>query len=60
MQADFETLPGLHPSRHKTSFQRLFEVHTTSPASYRRLIDVETTSCVYWDTIQFAAGVKIY
>ena len=26
-----------------------FNVYTTSPTSYRRLIDVETTSCVYWD-----------
>ena len=28
------------------SFQRLWDVYTTS---YRRLIDAETTSCVYWD-----------
>ena len=36
------------PSRHMTSFQRLQDVNTTSPTSYRRLIDVETMSCVYW------------
>ena len=36
------------PSRHTTLFQRLKDVYTTSPTSYRRLIDVETTSCVYW------------
>ena len=36
------------PSRHTTSFQRLYDVYTTSPMSYRCLIDVEMTSCVYW------------
>ena len=36
------------PSRHTTSFQRLWEVFTTSVMSYRRLADVETTLCVYW------------
>ena len=32
-----------------TSFQRLYDVYTTSLTSYRRRIDVETTSCVYWE-----------
>ena len=36
------------PSRHTTSFQRLWEIFTTSVMSYRRLADVETTLCVYW------------
>ena len=30
------------PSRHMTSFQRLQDVYTTSPTSYKRLVDVET------------------
>ena len=34
------------PSRHTTPFQRLKDVYTTSATSCRRLIDVETTSCV--------------
>ena len=37
------------PSRHTTSFQRLYDVYTTSATSYRRRINVETTSCVYSD-----------
>ena len=41
---------GILPSRHTTSFQRLYDVYTTSLTSYRRRIDVETTSCVYWVT----------
>ena len=36
------------PSRHTTSFQRLYDVYTTSATSYRRRINVETTSCIYW------------
>ena len=36
------------PSRHTTSLQCLYDVYTTSPTLYRRFIDVETTSCVYW------------
>ena len=28
-----------------------FNVYTTSPTLYRRLIDVETTSYVYWDAM---------
>ena len=28
--------------------RRRFNVYKTSPTSYRRLINVETTSCVYW------------
>ena len=39
-----------HPSRHTMLFQRLYDVYTTSVTSYRRRIDVETTSCVYWDS----------
>ena len=39
------------PSRYTTSFKRLKEDKTTSATSYRRLIDVETTSCVYWGGI---------
>ena len=38
----------ISPSRHTTSFQRLYDVYTTSATSYRRRKDVETTSCVYW------------
>ena len=38
-----------NPSRHTTSFQRLQDVSKTSATAYRRLIDVETTSFVYWD-----------
>ena len=34
-----------HPSR----TLHCFNVYKTSLTSYRRLIDVETTSCVYWD-----------
>ena len=37
------------PIRHATSFQRLEDVYVTSPTLYRRLTDVETTLCVYWD-----------
>ena len=40
--------PWINTSRHTTSFQRLYDVYTTSATSYRRRIDVETTSCVYW------------
>ena len=36
------------PSRHTTSFPRLYDVYTTSATWHRRRIDVETTSCVYW------------
>ena len=43
----------IYPSRHTTSFQRLYDVYTTSATSYRRRIDVETTSCVYWDTTSY-------
>ena len=42
--------PSINPSRHTTSFQRLYDVYTTSATSYRRRIDVETTLCVYWDS----------
>ena len=28
-----------------------FNVYVVSPTSYKRLIDVETTSCVQWDTV---------
>ena len=38
-----------YPSRHTTSFQRLYDVYTTSLTLYRRRIYVETTSCIYWD-----------
>ena len=31
--------------------RRRFNVYKTSPTSYRRLIDVETTSRVYWVTL---------
>ena len=34
------------PSRHMMPFQRLQEVYKMSPRSNRRLLDVETTSCV--------------
>ena len=37
-----------YTSRHMTSFQRLYDVYTTSLTSYRCRIDAETTSCVYW------------
>ena len=42
-----------NPSRHNTSFRRLSEVYKMSPTLYRRLIDVETTSCVYCDQSHF-------
>ena len=48
-----------NPSRHTTSFQRLCDVYTTSLTSYRRRIDVETTSRVYWDSSASRADVKI-
>ena len=35
--------------------QRRFNVYKTT--SYRRLIDVETTSCVYWDVLIFAMKI---
>ena len=38
----------LSPVDNTTLFQRLYDVYTTSPTSYRCLIDVETTSYVYW------------
>ena len=41
-----------YPSRHTTSFQLLHDVYTTSLTSYRRRIDVETTSYVYWDDVK--------
>ena len=36
-------------NRHKTLFQGLKDVYTTLATSCRRRMDVETTSCVYWD-----------
>ena len=42
------------PSRHTSSFQHLEGVYTTLPASYRRLIDFETTSCVCWEFLLLA------
>ena len=39
-----------------TSFQRLQDVYATLVTSYGRLIDVETTSCVYWVTINLTSG----
>ena len=41
-----------------TSFQRLQDVYATLVTSYGRLIDVETTSCVYWVTINLTSGNK--
>ena len=38
------------------SFQRLLEAYTTSLTSYRRLKNVETTSCVYWDCEVYQQG----
>ena len=38
-----------YPSRHTTLFQHLESVYTTSATSYRCLIDVGTTQCVYRD-----------
>lgn len=35
-------------SKHTTSFLLLKAIYTTLPASDRCLIDVETTSCIYW------------
>ena len=40
-------------SRHTSSIQRLQDVYTTSLTSNRCLIDVETTSCVYWDSLRY-------
>ena len=39
----------VHPSRHTTLFQRFQDVYATPLTLYRRLIDVKTMSCVYWD-----------
>ena len=39
------------PSRHTMFFQRLYGVYTTPLTSYRRRIDVEATSCVYWEAV---------
>ena len=39
----------LYLSRHTTSFQRLSGSCRTPLTSYRHLINVKTTSCVYWD-----------
>lgn len=36
-------------SRHTTLFQALQDVYTTLITSYRRLIIVETSFCVYWN-----------
>ena len=33
--------------------RRRFNVYKTSPTLYRRLIDVETMSCVYWERYNF-------
>ena len=38
---------------YRVDTRRRFNVYTTSPTSYRRLIDVETTSCVYWVRTQW-------
>ena len=39
-----------HSSRHTTLFQRLLDVYTTLPTSYRLLKEVERKLWVYWDT----------
>ena len=39
-----ESIPPVDTQRRLTSIRRL----TTLPTSYRRLIDAETPSCVYW------------
>ena len=48
------------PSRHTTSFQHPQDVYTTPPTSYRRLLDVETTSCVYWVFLVLLVTHNIY
>ena len=51
------------PSGHMTSFQRLYDVYATSLTSYRRRIDAETTSCVYWGrrfTNQKKAEIRLH
>ena len=50
----------LVPSRHTTSFQRLYNVYTTSGTSYRCRIDVETTSCVYWVSANIIVNLLIF
>ena len=44
----------LKHSKYVTSFPPIWDVYTTSPKSYRRIIDVETTSCVYSEVIEKA------
>ena len=52
LQVIFDFFKKINPSRHTTSFQRLYDVYTTSATSYRRIIEVEATSCVYWNGSQ--------
>ena len=40
--------------------RRRFNVYTTSETSYRRLIDVKTTSCVYWERCIILSWVVFY
>ena len=40
--------------------RRRFNVYTTSETSYRRLIDVKTTSCVYWERCIILPWVVFY
>ena len=51
VKAVFSSIKIFERSRHTTSFQRLYDVYTTSLTWYRRLIDVKTTSCVYWESL---------
>ena len=38
--------------RNPVDTRRRFNVYTTSTTSYRRRIDVEATSCVYWENTE--------
>ena len=38
-----------NPTSIPVDTRRRFNVHKTSATSYKRLIDVKTMSCVYWE-----------
>ena len=44
----FDKVAGLRPATYPVDTRCRFNVYDTSMRHYRRLIDVETTSCVYW------------
>ena len=50
--SEADSFTFLIPSRHATSFQRLYDVYTMSVTSYRHRIDIEMTSCIYCVTVE--------